>query len=462
MAQDVHIEGLRGMDPAKVPLPHGTQVTTTVERTVGEGPSAPPGDEPAPAAKESPSAPPGDELARAAKESMRPIPAGSVGTVVELLPDGRLRVRVVGRGEHVYARSELRPAQAGQIRFAVARARDEAALLPCVVLEATVGSRAWGLAEDGSDHDVRGVFLLPFGWREGLATPPAVLVSADGSATWWEVERTIRQALRADPNTLEMLFVPQRRVLDPLGQRLLDARHVFVSQAIYGAFGRYALAQAKRLRQSLRLAEHRGQVLEWLRHEPGLTLDEVADRLVAHAPAGDERPDRARARDYLKQLYRSLHDQGLLASNSFAGLAELAARAHLELELPRELRPKNAYNLLRIVSGAVQWLATGEPLIEVTGELRERLRAIKAGEVPLRQALAWTEAVAADLDRARERSPLPLEPDFAAADALLRELRQEAAQRWLRAEPGPWGRDAPRPLPPEPDAALAIPETPEP
>jgi len=431
MTDSVHIEGLRGMDPAKVPLPHGTQVTTTVERTLDE---------------------PGT----------RPIPKGSVGTVVAHLPEAHLRVRVVGRGEHVYARHELRPAHAGQVRFAVARARDEAALLPCALLEATVGSRAWGLAEEGSDHDTRGIFLLPFGWREGLATPPAVLVSADGSATWWEVERTIRQALRADPNTLEMLFVPQVRVLDPLGQQLLDARATFVSQAIYGSFGRYALAQAKRLRQSLRLAEHRGQVLDWLRAEPGLSLDEVADRLVAHTPAGEARPDRARARDYLKQLYRSLYDQGLLTANSFVGLAELAGRAHLELELPRELRPKNAYNLLRIVSGAVHWLATGEPLIETHGELRDRLRAIKVGEVPLRQALAWTEEVATGLDRAREGSPLPPEPDYAAADALLRELRQEAARRWLRQDPGPFGRDAPEPLPPEPDEPPTLTEDHEP
>lgn len=434
MIDPVHIEALRGMDPAKVPLPHGTQVTTTVERVVEEG-------------------------------SVRPIPAGSVGTVVAHLPDDHLRVRIVGRGEHVYARPELRPAQAGQVRFAVARARDEAALLPCTLFEATVGSRAWGLAEEGSDHDTRGVFLLPFGWREGLATPPAVLVSADGSSTWWEAERAIRQALRADPNTLEMLFVPHVRVIDPLGQRILDARTAFVSQAIYGSFGRYALAQAKRLRQSLRLAEHRTRVLEWLRAEPGLSLDHVADRLVAHAPEGDpvDRPDRARARDYLKQLYRSLYDQGLLAANSFAGLAELAARAHLELELPRELRPKNAYNLLRIVSMAVQWLATGEPLIETHGELRDRLRAIKAGEVPLRQALAWTEEVATGLDRAREGSPLPTEPDYLAADALLRALREEAARRWFHHDPGPFGRDAPEPLPPEPDhpaAATAEPTEP--
>ncbi|MEX1362450.1 MAG: nucleotidyltransferase domain-containing protein [Nannocystaceae bacterium] len=419
MAQEVRIEGLRGVDPRTVPLPHGTQITTTAELRPDDG--------------------------------QRPVPVGSVGTVVEHLPNARLRVRIVGRGEHVLRREQVHPAKAGQVRYAVTRARDEAALLPCVVLEATVGSRAWGLSDEDSDHDLRGVFVLPFGWRQGLVDPPAVLVSADGSRTWWEAERAIRQALRADPNTLEMLFVPEVRLLDPLGQRLLEEREAFVSQAIYGSFGRYALAQAKRLRQSLRLAEHRGRVLDWLRAEPGLSLDAVAQRLADSDGPDDERPDPARARQYLKQLYRSLYDQGLLHDNSFAGLAELAARAHLELELPRELRPKNAYNLLRIVCCAVQWLRTGEPLIETRGELRDRLRAIKDGRVALRQALAWTEAAATELDAAREGSPLPERPDLLRADALLRELRHEAARRAFASEPGPWGHDAPVLPPPEPD-----------
>lgn len=417
MPDVIDIEGLKWMDPSRVPLPHGTQVTTTVEHS------------------------PGGE--------QRPIPAGSVGTVVASLADERLRVRVVGRGEHEFPRAHLRPAKAGQMRFAVARARDEASLGPCVVLEATVGSRAWGLADEGSDHDERGVFVLPFGWREGLAAPPQVLTSVDGSRTLWEVDKAIRQALRADPNTLEMLWVPQRRMSDPIGQWLVDAREAFVSQAIYGSFGRYALAQAKRLRQSLRLAEHRGRVLDWLRAEPSLSLDAVAQRLADATDEDGDRPDAKRARDYVKQLYRSLYDQGLLQANSFAGLAELAGRAHLELELPRELRPKNAYNLLRIVCCAVQWLRTGEPIIETTGELRDRLRAIKAGDVPLRQALAWTEHAATGLEAAREGSPLPAKPDVAAADVLLRRVRAEAARRWFEREAGPWGRDAPEPLPPQ-------------
>ena len=395
------IQGLASIDPRSVPLPNGTEVTTTVDKPRGD----------------------------------RIVPLGAVGRVVDQDGD-RLTVMVVGVGSVAYTRDEVVPRRAGQMRFAREREEAEVVLRPCIILSSTVGSRAWGLADEGSDTDLRGVFLFPFGETIGLAEPPDVLVSRDGSETYWEFERTIRQLLRADPNTLETLFVPDVRALDPVGQALLDARDAFVSKAIYGSFGRYALSQAKKLAQSKRLAEHRGLLLDWLRVEP-LDLDACAIRL-ADTIAGDPVETNHRAKQYIKQLYRSMFDQDLLAANDFASLAEFARSKSMEFELPRELRPKNAYNLLRLVACAVEWLRTGEPALVVQGQLRDRLRSIKRGEVPLETSLAWTEAMAAELDDARSVSSLPDEPDRHKADALLRFAREEAARRWFSHEPGPW------------------------
>jgi hypothetical protein len=417
MAERTRIDGLAGLDPAAVPLPTGTDVATTVDRPTPDG--------------------------------ARVVPQGAVGRVVAI--DGaRVTVRIVGVGPVEYARHELRPRRAGQLRFASRRAEAEAALAPCRVLVATVGSRAWGLSDEGSDTDRRGVFLWPFEWTSGLADPPDVVVSADGSETYWELERVVRQALRADPNTLEMLFVPEIEVRDEVGEALLRARDAFPSMAIYGAFGRYALSQAKRLDQSRRLAEHRVLVLEWLRADPDLSLDAIAARLARETLGGEDKPRVLRAKDYVKQLYRSLHDQGRIPRNELSALVELARDPGATLDLPRELRPKNAYNLLRLVATAVRWLETGAPSLVVEGELRDRLWAIKRGEVPLATALAWTEAEAKKLERARAHSRLPAAPDLERADALLRHARQLAAQRWLDAEPGPWGSDAPPPPAPGP------------
>lgn len=139
-------KGLAPIDPLSVPLPHGTEVTTRVERLAGE----------------------------------RRVPQGVVGRVIAIRDDG-FDVLITGIGTLRYARDELVPRRPGQVRFAEQRAADWERLRPCVVLEATVGSRAWGLADEGSDTDLRGAFVLPFPRTAGLVDPPHTLTSADGA-----------------------------------------------------------------------------------------------------------------------------------------------------------------------------------------------------------------------------------------------------------------------------------------
>lgn len=215
----------------------------------------------------------------------------------------------------------------------------------------------------------------------------------------------------------------------------------------YGTFGRYALGQLHRLEQGLRLAEHRTVVLEWLRADPSLTLDAVANKLAqASTRAMPSEADRLhQAKQYVKQLYRSLADQGLLDANEFAALVRFARDKSADFELPRELRPKNAYNLVRLLATATGWLRAGVPTFEVTGDLRERLLAIKKGDVALGAVLTEADAMAPELERARDASSLPKRPDVARADALLRRIGEELARRWASGAPSPFGNDAPTP-----------------
>jgi hypothetical protein len=268
------------------------------------------------------------------------------------------------------------------------------------------------------------VFALPFTWTQGLVAPPDDLVSADGSATYWAAGKAIRQALRADLNTLEMLFLPGAKPLDPIGEWILAERDAFVSVEIYGTFGRYALGQLRRLEQGVRLAEHRTVVLDWLRADPSLTLDAVAAKLakVSTRATSSEADGVHQAKQYVKQLYRSLADQGLLETNEFAALVEFAKDKAAAFDLPRELRPKNAYNLVRLLTAATRWLSEGVPTFEAEGTLRDRLLAIKKGAVAIDTVLAEAEAMAPALERAKDQSPLPKRPDVARADALLRRI----------------------------------------
>lgn len=409
-------KGFSPIDPLSLPLPHGTEVTTRVDRVIED----------------------------------RRIPRGAVGRVARLLPDNAVEVQVTGFGPVVYAREELLPRRPGQVLFAERREAAWEALRPCAILEATVGSRAWGLAGEGSDCDQRGILAVPFGWRLGLVSPPDCIVTADGSATFWDYPKALHQAMRADPNTLELLFVSTARPLDPAGEWILDARDAFVSAEIFGSFGRYAMSQLSKLSASQRLAEHRGQVLDWLKAEPVPDLDEVARRLAAISPRKARTREDALygAKEYIKQLYRSLHDQGLIAACDFASLVDYARGGGRQPEPARELRPKNAYNLLRLIFVATQWLEIGRPQLEMQGAVRERLLAIKLGQVPLDEVLREAEGMVPALEAARNNTRLPKRPDVPRIDALLRRLNEEFARRHLSNAPGLWGTDAP--VPPTP------------
>ena len=269
--------------------------------------------------------------------------------------------------------------------------------------------------------------------RAGLIEAPTDLVSADGSATYWEVRKLVRQALRADPNTLETLFVPSVRATDELGAWLLEAREVFPSKLIFGSFGRYALSQLEKLSSTQRLAEHEALVLAWLREDAALSLDALSVRL-AHETAGDPH----QAKTSLKQLNRSLWDRGALPSNDLQGLVAYARDERAMAEDPRWLRPKNVSNLLRLIELARGWLADGVPTFAVTGTFRERLLAIKRGAVPLPEVLAEAKARAVELEAAHASSRLPETADFERAHALVRRIDLEVARRFVQRVPGPW------------------------
>ena len=409
----LRLGGLADVDPLAVPVPPGTEVTTRVDRVVGE----------------------------------RTVGQGAVGRVAAV--DGEhVDVEVVGVGRVRYLRSEVVPRKLGLVRYARRRQDAWEALSPTIVLDAVVGSRAWGLDHAGSDEDHRGIFVLPFAWHTGLAEPPLDLLSPDNSSAYWEAGKAVRQALRADPNTLEMLFAADTSaVRDDMGAELLAIREAFVSQEIYGSFGRYALSQLERLEHNQRLADHRALVLEWLVADPTLDLDTVAGRLTTAAAVPGPTPEDAqrRARDYLKQLYRSLYDQGLLASAEWAALCTFAREQGHGFEPPRDLRPKNAYNLIRLLDLATRWLAGGPPELRVRDELRPTLLAIKRGEVAMTDVVAMAQAMTPALEAARASSPLPRHADIERAEQVLRAVRADSARRGLDGVAGPWGADAPQP-----------------
>ena len=190
------------------------------------------------------------------------------------------------------------------------------------------------------------------------------------------------------------------------------------------------------------------RVLEWLRADADLSLDVVAERLAALSPrAAPTEANRVhQAKQYVKQLYRSLHDQGLLEGADLVVARPLrerrVERARSAARAPAEERVQPSFaSSRRRRDGS----ARARPTFEVEGALRERLFAVKRGEVPIAEVLAQAEAMAPELEQARDASSLPRRPDVARADALLRRIGEEIARRHVGREPGPFGKDAPPP-----------------
>lgn len=283
-----------------------------------------------------------------------------------------------------------------------------------VIYSAVVGSQAWGLADATSDVDVRGCFLLPFEDHAGLYEPPGEIHDVGHEEAYWEAERFVRQALKADPNTLETLWSPLVRSATPQGVKLKQAREAFSSSRVLGSFGRYAQSQFQKIERSRVREENAVRLLEAIRSGRNLDRD-GASEMFGGGRAG---------RDELKALLGSFRDRGLLVDASLEGLVAAVRDVGDERFQPAPHRPKNAYNLLRLLASCEHWLRAGVPLIEVEGGLKDRLLAIKRGEVPIEQTLSWARVQAERVEEASLHSVLPEQPDIERADALLRGMRR--------------------------------------
>ncbi|GGM02121.1 nucleotidyltransferase [Streptomyces fumigatiscleroticus] len=207
-----------------------------------------------------------------------------------------------------------------------------------------MGSRAFGLATEGSDTDRRGVFLAPtpLFWR--FDKPPTHVEGPAPEQFSWELERFCELALRANPNILECLHSPVVEYADATGRELLALREAFLSRRVHETFTRYAHSQRRKLEADVRthgaprwkhamhllrlltsardllrtgrltidvgddreplLAVKRGEV-PWSEVESRMTrLAEEAERAARRTPLPDH-PDRPRIEDFLIRTRRA-------------------------------------------------------------------------------------------------------------------------------------------------------------
>jgi len=121
-----------------------------------------------------------------------------------------------------------------------------------IIYRCVVGSRAYGLDEAGSDTDRRGIYLPPAALHWSLYGVPEQLEHRDTEECYWEMQKFLVLALKANPNVLECLYTPLVETVTPLAEDLLAMRAVFLSQLVYQTYNGYVMSQFKKLEQDLR------------------------------------------------------------------------------------------------------------------------------------------------------------------------------------------------------------------
>lgn len=177
-------------------------------------------------------------------------PAGAVGVVTRVPADlaHAYRVRFPDGGEHAFLRRDLEirkhhkdldlPGQPDWTQWVQYR---------CVV-----GSRAFGLDTEESDTDRRGFYLPPADRHWSLWGVPEQLENHDTQETYWELQKFLTLALKANPNVLECLYTPLVETASPVALELLGMRDAFLSTLVYQTYNGYVLSQFKKLEADLR------------------------------------------------------------------------------------------------------------------------------------------------------------------------------------------------------------------
>lgn len=119
-----------------------------------------------------------------------------------------------------------------------------------IILEGVTGSTAYGLATKDSDVDIKGVYLLPTSEVLSLQfnLQRTTKDHVDPDWVYHEMGKFMKLVISGNPTVTELLFLNEYTQLTPIGQKLIDNRHLFLStRAVMDAYRGYALSQAKRL-----------------------------------------------------------------------------------------------------------------------------------------------------------------------------------------------------------------------
>jgi hypothetical protein len=281
-------------------------------------------------------------------------PRGTVGVIVKSPTDleHSYRVQFLDGFEAPLKQCEItmlaqfKGGEIGDIAHSVAQTDlNERVIYRCVI-----GSQAYGLADTESDVDRRGIYLPTADLHWSLYGVPEQLENHETQEAYWELQKFLVLALKANPNVLECLYTPLVEKATPLAEELLGMKSIFLSRMVYQTYNGYVLSQFKKMQADIR---NKGQV-KW----------------------------------------------------------------------------KHVMHLIRLLLSGIGVLRDGLVPVNVDAH-RDRLLAIRRGEVPWEDVENWRLSLHQEFNAAFETTRLPERPDYERANAFLISARRRALSEGL-------------------------------
>src|SRR6266849_3067835 len=280
-------------------------------------------------------------------------PRGTVGVIVKSPTDHEhsYRVRFPDGFEAPLKRSEVTMlAQFKEGEIGDSAHVTQADLYERVIYRCVIGSQAYGLADADSDVDHRGIYLPNADLHWSLYGVPEQLENEATQEAYWELQKFLVLALKANPNVLECLYTPLVEKATPVGEELLGMKSIFLSRMVYQTYNGYVMSQFKKMQADLR---NHGNV-KW----------------------------------------------------------------------------KHVMHLIRLLLSGSGVLRDGFVPVKVDAH-RDRLLAIRRGEVSWEEVEQWRLTLHQDFNVAYETTKLPPRPDYERADAFLISARRRAVREEL-------------------------------
>jgi predicted nucleotidyltransferase len=330
------------------------------------------------------------------------------------------------------------------------------------------GSHGYGLNRPQSDYDYRGVFIAPqryylgfdsieqkdTGWDEPGIFP---FIDNNQDTVIYELRKVLHLLAGANPNVLELLWLPTYPVLTDIGKHLINHRQIFLSKKVKHTYSGYAFAQIKKMETHRKwllnppekkpipsdfgitdeahlskdelnaFLEYlyiliRGKI-EFLEESEQLykllTADVDFKGVLKQYTLADEALEYTQTlthsrKDFIRLLQKSQSYQIALREwKAYLSWQQNRNPARAEMEKNSGYDLKHGMHCIRLLRSGLEILQQKEVIVDrkIAGDVDD-LKAILKGEYTYEQLMKMAENLVAQMDIFYEQSSLPDRPDL--------------------------------------------------